>query len=208
MNEPWKDLLKISLEILDGAAIGQDSWTMGGGTVLMLHFNHRRSKDIDIFFHDAQYITHLSPRLNDITLQYTSDYDEQSNFLKLRFESGEIDCIVAPRLTQTEPETISIDNLTVRVEQPEEIVIKKIFYRAESLKVRDLIDLAVVIKHRKDSLLAHADVFSDRLWTVTRRIELIRADFESIAQKLDIIDSGLINETLPVVQSFLEECLK
>lgn len=40
-------------------------WTFGGGTALMLLYEHRRSKDIDIFLRDPQYLTALSPRLND-----------------------------------------------------------------------------------------------------------------------------------------------
>jgi hypothetical protein len=30
-------------------------WTFGGGTVLMLGFDHRFSKDIDLFVPDPQY---------------------------------------------------------------------------------------------------------------------------------------------------------
>ena len=58
-------------------------WTFGGGTALMLLYEHRRSKDIDIFLRDPQYLTALSPRLNDHTEALTGRYVEQSNFLKL-----------------------------------------------------------------------------------------------------------------------------
>jgi len=77
-------------------------WTFGGGTALMLLYEHRRSKDIDIFLRDPQYLTALSPRLNDHTEALTGRYVEQSNFLKLIFDGGEVDFIVAPSLT-TDP---------------------------------------------------------------------------------------------------------
>lgn len=31
-------------------------WTFGGGTVLMLRYNHRFSRDIDLFVPDPQYL--------------------------------------------------------------------------------------------------------------------------------------------------------
>ncbi len=64
----------------------------------MLLYEHRRSKDIDIFLRDPQYLTALPPRLNDHTEALTGRYVEQSNFLKLIFDGGEVDFIVAPSL--------------------------------------------------------------------------------------------------------------
>jgi hypothetical protein len=40
----------------------QPFWTLGGGTVLMLRYAHRRSKDIDIFVPDPQYLGYVTPR--------------------------------------------------------------------------------------------------------------------------------------------------
>jgi len=37
-------------------------WTFGGGTVLMLRYQHRLSKDIDIFVPDPQYLGFVTPR--------------------------------------------------------------------------------------------------------------------------------------------------
>jgi len=39
----------------------------------------------------------LSPRLDDTTQEMTDNYNEQSNFLKLRFPEAEIDFIIAGR---------------------------------------------------------------------------------------------------------------
>jgi hypothetical protein len=66
---PWKDLLGHALTLVDGiAARGTTDpfWTFGGGTVLMLRYQHRRSKDIDIFVPDPQYLGYVSPRLSDL----------------------------------------------------------------------------------------------------------------------------------------------
>src|SRR5690606_15274895 len=120
-------------------------WTLGGGTVLMFRHQHRVSQDIDIFFSDAQYLTALSPRLNDDAAALTESYHEASTFLKLALSAGEIDFIVAPNLTGLAPEVITFEGHSIRADASAEILAKKLFYRTATLKVRDVLDLAVVL---------------------------------------------------------------
>jgi hypothetical protein len=63
----WKDLLKFADFFLKSVSISSDEWTLGEGTALMLYYKHRLSRDIDIFFNNAQFILLLTPRLNDTT---------------------------------------------------------------------------------------------------------------------------------------------
>ena len=61
-----------ALRILDaaGAAYGREfDWTWGGGTVMAMRHRHRRSKDVDLFVPNAQYLPYLSPRLSDAAQQ-------------------------------------------------------------------------------------------------------------------------------------------
>jgi len=44
--------------------------------------------------------------------KYTNDYDEQSNFIKLKFGNGEIDFIVAPNLTDRNPIRLNVEGRT------------------------------------------------------------------------------------------------
>jgi hypothetical protein len=111
----------------------------------MLLYEHRRSKDIDIFLRDPQYLTALSPRLNDHTEALTGRYVEQSNFLKLIFDGGEVDFIVAPSLTTDPYMTKTVLGTETKVETPVEIVAKKVFYRPEEFSLRDVFDLAFVL---------------------------------------------------------------
>ena len=78
----WQPLLASALQILDAAAVGLGSfpWSFGGGTVLMLKYRHRYSKDIDIFLRDPQFIGHVSPRLSPAAEAVTSDYDEAHEY--------------------------------------------------------------------------------------------------------------------------------
>ncbi len=203
----WKELFRLAIMFLENVGISNERWVMGGGTVLMLHYMHRLSKDIDIFFNDPQLLTLLTPRLNDLVADYVSDYDEQSNFLKLRFSEGEIDYIVAPNLTGLEPVLMNVEGFSVRTDRPEEIVIKKIFYRTESLKVRDIIDIASVVKYREESLRHYMAICFNKLDILEKRIELIKPHFKEGLTHLEIIDYNLAGVAIEIVEEFLHKLI-
>lgn len=49
---PWQALFQKAIKLIDNIheyGIKDPHWTFGGGTVLMLRYQHRLSKDIDIF---------------------------------------------------------------------------------------------------------------------------------------------------------------
>src|SRR5690348_15338548 len=146
MNEEvWKRLLKTALAMLDdieAREVGAPEAAMGGGTVLMMRMRHRLSRDIDLFMHDAQWLTRLTPRLNDRVAAMVRDYSEQANSIKLVLSEGDIDFIVAGRVTDAAPdETLDFEGRAVLLESTEEILAKKLFYRAALLKPRDVFDL-------------------------------------------------------------------
>ena len=96
--EAWEPLFDRALAALESLspALPAPDWTMGGGTVLMFRYRHRLSHDVDIFLTDAQYLTALSPRLNDAVADLTERYREDSQHVKLIFpELGEVDFVVA-----------------------------------------------------------------------------------------------------------------
>jgi len=206
LSEHWKILLKIAVQILQNTAIPEDKWTMGGGTVLMLYYHHRLSKDIDVFLQDVQYIPFLSPRVNDFTLNLTDEYDEQSNFLKLRFSEGEIDFIVAPNLTGTAPVTMDIDDIHIKADTPEEIIVKKLYYKAEALKVRDFFDIAVTVSKKEKDILNHKDIFLKKLDVINNRWDILKETFPALAEQLDIIDKTILTDVPSIITSFLQKC--
>lgn len=112
----------------------------------MLHLDHRDSRDVDLFLGDPHYITFFSPRLNATAESLTTNYVEQSNFLKLSFPEGEIDFVVAPNLTPDPTVTMPLEGRAIRVERPAEILAKKVFYRADQLRARDVFDIACVLR--------------------------------------------------------------
>lgn len=65
----WRLLLSrtvTGLEQLEQQGQAVPEWVLGGGTALMLHANHRLSKDIDAFIDDPQYLGIMSPRVTEV----------------------------------------------------------------------------------------------------------------------------------------------
>ena len=55
--------------------ISNAHWTFGGGTVSMLRYGHRFSKDIDLFVPNPQCLGHVNPRLGGPAEDLTSEYE-------------------------------------------------------------------------------------------------------------------------------------
>jgi hypothetical protein len=148
----WKPLLSEALALLDdlkGRGFGTPDLVLGGGTVLMMRLHHRLSKDVDLFMHDAQWLTLLTPRLNDAAAARVADYVEQANSLKLVLAGGDIDFIVAGAVTGLKPrEFLAVGGWSLPLESSEEILAKKLYFRAGLFKPRDAFDL--VAAHRAD----------------------------------------------------------
>ena len=118
----------------------------------MIHIGHRISKDIDAFIDDPQYLSFLSPRLGGEVVWRCDAFDEAANYLKLVFPEGEIDFIVAPATTDL-PNVRKAIELgegnsrtlhAIDIEHPVETALKKLRYRGNALKVRDIFDIDVV----------------------------------------------------------------
>jgi len=111
----------------------------------MLRLDHRASKDIDLFVTDPQVLGYLSPRLAGEAAWNTEEYDESANALKLRYDEGEIDIIVAASISDLATDIYEFEGTQVRTDHPAEIILKKLIYRAASLKPRDVFDTAAVL---------------------------------------------------------------
>jgi predicted nucleotidyltransferase component of viral defense system len=156
----WKDLLPHALSIIEDIKNHGTSdlfWTFGGGTVLMFRYQHRLSKDIDIFVPDPQYLGFVTPRLSDIAAAVSMDYvEDQSSYVKLIRPEGEIDFVASPNLTEAPFEIWNIGGQQIRVETAAEIVAKKLWHRGDRTTARDLFDLSLVIEREPEALVRAA----------------------------------------------------
>ena len=183
----WQGLLSHAFRLIDEiAARGVDDpfWTFGGGTVLMLRYQHRRSKDIDIFVPDPQYLGYVTPRLSEVAEAISADYVEGAGFVKLIRADGEIDFVASPNLTAAPFDTWSLQRRSVRVETATEITAKKLWHRGDKVTARDLFDLSLVIEREPDSLrsaarflVRHRAAFIEQL---ANRAAVLRAQFDAI----------------------------
>lgn len=156
----WKDLLPHALSIIEDIkhhGTSDPFWTFGGGTVLMFRYQHRHSKDIDIFVPDPQYLGYVTPRLSDVAAAVSTDYvEDQSSYVKLIRPEGEIDFVASPNLTEAPFEIWNIGGQHIRVETAAEIVAKKLWHRGDRATARDLFDLSLVIEREPEALVRAA----------------------------------------------------
>ena len=183
----WRGLFKHALSLVDEIARSGGAapfWTFGGGTALMLRYRHRRSKDIDIFLPDPQYLGYVTPRLSSLAEKISPDYVEAADHVKLIRAEGEIDFIVAPNLTSPAFEMWRIADREVRVETAVEIVAKKMWHRGDTATARDLFDLALLIEKEREPLagaaqylVRHRNAFLSQLRSRKRPL---RAQFDAL----------------------------
>lgn len=166
----WEILFAYAIERLNAAKLPKNAWSFGGGTALMLRYNHRVSKDIDIFFRDPQLLASVSPRINDASEDKIQEYSEHTQFTKINFDEGEVDFIISPQLTNCRPALEEVCGTRVYVDSPVEIVAKKIHFRAEDFKPRDVFDLAVVCSDLKNELLQNSFAFAPQIGVLQTRI--------------------------------------
>jgi predicted nucleotidyltransferase component of viral defense system len=169
---PWQCLLGHALTLIDEIAEHGRSdpfWTFRGGTVLMLRYGHRLSKDVDIFVPDPQYLGFVNPRISDAASDITTEYEEHAQFVKLLLPEGEIDFVVSPNLTDPGYDQWTLLDRAVKAETAAEIVAKKMWHRGDRATARDLFDLRLVIERDPAALLAageflirHRDTFLEQ----------------------------------------------
>jgi len=187
----WESLLPTAFMLIDEISIHggikEPQFTFGGGTVLMLRYNHRYSKDIDIFVPDPQYLGYVTPRLCDLADSLCdSQYAEAANFVKLQLAQGEIDFVASLNLLPDIHafEQWDLFGRSVKVETAAEIIAKKMYHRGDQATPRDLFDLAMVIetdtaalRFAHHFLYRHLDAFTANL---EKRVQQMKQRFKAI----------------------------
>jgi predicted nucleotidyltransferase component of viral defense system len=198
--QTWKVLLAAAVRIFDDLedkGFGAPDVVLGGGTVLMLRLAHRLSNDIDLFLHDVQWLSLLTPRLNEFTSTMAADYVEQANSVKLIMPEGDIDFIAAGSVTDTAADDrIDFMGRSFALESSAEILAKKLLYRAEYLKPRDVFDLIAVAETDADAAACAIASASSKRGILKRRIaHLMRLPADELAR--DILPLGEFARIIP-----------
>lgn len=175
----------------------------------MIHYEHRMSKDIDLFFSDPQLIDYVSPKTNDALEDEMGDYLDGHHFKRYVLKEGKLDFIKGHPLTKLAPTTLDFEGRTIFMDSPVEIAAKKIFYRCEEFKPRDVFDQAAVLLNGGEEALAEFCVQcpdkADLALSKTRTM-IDDGALEFGLDALDILPAGEeVKKTCPeVVVAFFE----
>lgn len=195
-RDSWKSVLRTALELLrelQKRGFGPMQFTMGGGTVLMFRFDHWLSRDIDLFIADVQQLSFISPRLNDQAASLVLDYVEQANSVKLSLSQGDIDFIIAaPALPgENASDVLDFEGFRVRLDSTAEIFGKKLLYRPETFRARDVFDLVASIEYDRASAARAVGAAASKVTVLERRFdELSRMTPDALLNEILVLDRG------------------
>lgn len=127
----------------------------GGGTALAIYyFQHRLSFDIDLFVSDGQYLDFLRPKLwiDESEHFNPNEYIDQYNHISLT-TSNDIKVDILSDINSTNgfiDDTKEIFPFDIYIESVEDILAKKITFRKNDNKARDIFDIATAISKDKN----------------------------------------------------------
>ena len=116
--------------------------------------------------------------------------------MKLIYAEGEIDFIVSGPLSGLRTDTYEIDliglpaarKVSIQVEHPAEIALKKMHYRPTMLKPRDIFDIAVADSVSHDALVQSLSAISDKKSGLIKRLDSVDRKFlQAELAELDIL---------------------
>lgn len=200
----WTRLFRIAYSLIKQANAPTDmvEWTFGGGTAMMIQVGHRESRDVDIFLSDPQFLAFLNPKVREFAFEiephgYSGD---GSRFIKIAFDIGEIDFIVAQALTDAPTTLQLVEDVPTFVETVPEIIAKKIFYRGRNIKPRDIFDIAVAAQSDPDRTVTCLRAYRPKVEETIARLEQLNPDFVRRANEaLAVRDPfrALVPDSLP-----------
>ena len=125
----------------------------------------------------------------------TAAYQEQGNSLKLVLPSGDIDFIVSLPVSDAEAtDTLAFMGHTFPLEATEEILAKKLFYRAKYFQPRDVFDFAID-RDRSSAARALAAAAANRELLTCRIEQLSRLPVDRLAE--GIVPLGDFSRIVP-----------
>lgn len=227
-NDAWKQLLPWTFAVIKEVE-QQHRVTfpirIGGGSMLLRRYRHRRSRDLDLFVTDVRLARWCSPPHNDTAGDLFSDYGEDATSVKLITGMQEVDIIAVAPLIDNEapdseapdseaPDSRAVDRITlppfpagrsVEIERPREILAKKVVYRGRTFQPRDVFDLACIATLEPDEVAAVLPILNltlvDDLAARLKEIEPIFA--RELHDKIEPYP-----DFMPIVDSCLEIATK
>ena len=166
--------------------------SFGGGTALSAYYwNHRYSTDIDIFLTTSGSLPQLRAALQKMNI--SEDIRFPGNYLEVLISQTEKMQFfeTKPKIPQGRILTSIWDFKDIYIEGIEEILVKKIYYRAHKGNTRDIFDIAIGLSKSPnffqeclfDEALTqeHLDIFKNTLAKIVKNKDLLQIYQDEIA---------------------------
>ena len=165
---------------------------------------------MDIFIYDAQLINYINPQIffEDIEDEI-DDYMCMSHQINMITKDGiYVNILSVENLNPNKKDVLELNNNSILVETPEEIIAKKIIFRKNENKIRDLFDIAIAIHNDNDflnKLLKLKYIDKNDLVELYQAIQ--KVDEKEIEEELKIISPfKKINNIIFIIRNAIESC--
>jgi hypothetical protein len=212
-NDQWRTLVRPAFAVIDEVITLRQvdfPFQIGGGSMLTRRYRHRKSRDLHLFVPELRYVRWCSPTQNEAAGDLFADYEEDAISLKLVTGMQEVDFIAgASVLPASESlEMVYMLDRQVAVELPREILAKKVIYRGNSFRARDVFDMAVIAMLEPQEVEAVLPCLSAHHATdlVGRLTEIEPVFLEEMANKVDSFPefSDIPKRCLGIVRAIAE----
>jgi hypothetical protein len=158
-------LTGLQWRILDVLADIRPVWTLtGGGALAGIYLKHRTTKDLDLFWHGQAHLGELPravrERLAAAGLEATI-LQSGPTFFQLRVSDGAdvcvVDLVADPVPPIEAPHRIPIQDSSIEVDTPQEILVNKLCALLGRAELRDLVDVQALLASGTDFQRALTD---------------------------------------------------
>jgi hypothetical protein len=143
------------LAVLAGIEPG---WTLtGGGALAGVYLKHRTTKDLDLFWHGQDRLGDLPREVRDrlSAAQLEATVLQSGNtFFQLRVSDGSdvcvVDLVADPVPTVVDAQRLSLQDASITVDDPQEILTNKLCALLGRAELRDLVDVRALLAFGAD----------------------------------------------------------
>ncbi|KYJ85575.1 nucleotidyl transferase AbiEii/AbiGii toxin family protein [Sulfurovum riftiae] len=215
-----KEMLRAALQLLEEKDLLTHA-ALGGGTALSAYYwGHRYSTDIDMFIHSKENIAKAlrqnqwsSDFLKRIqALGYTNGYKSNPIYTEIAIDNAcKIQYFSVVDRTKEPYTKMKLWDMDVAIESIEEIIAKKIYFRASVGNARDLFDIALAV-HKKPHILNEINLPFKSIETLFETVTSIKNDAdlrEEYGNEIDQMNPHgnykfIAEYTVPYLHLFLE----
>jgi hypothetical protein len=158
-------LSALQQQILVALSEIRPTWTLtGGGALAGFHTKHRETRDLDLFFHQQRDLgssvadsTEVLQREGLAVVPLRSSATFAQLDVRLDVESTIVDLVADPTPVAEVAQPVTVDDVTIMVETPHQLLVNKLCALLSRSELRDLIDIRALMESGADLARALRD---------------------------------------------------